>query len=86
MEAPAALVVAPDSLANLVARTQSKPEHWVATIDGGDQVRVFGYFLGRPSPDLLMDLFDDVASGKTKPLIGYGVKGKSVTISMPSPQ
>jgi hypothetical protein len=83
---PPALVVAPDELANLVALAQAHAGRWVATIDGGDQIRVFGYFTDRPSPELLTGLFNDIASGKAKPLVGYGARGKSVTISMPSAQ
>ncbi|HEY3889636.1 MAG TPA: hypothetical protein VGL73_13745 [Caulobacteraceae bacterium] len=81
-----ALVVAPDELANLVARAQSSREHWVATIAGEDQTQVFGYFTGRPSPELLTELLIGIASGKTKALIGYGFHGKTLMISAPPAQ
>ena len=81
---PEELIVAADELGNLVADAKAPTNNWVATIESPDLTRVYGYFTGRPSPEVLSKLFSDILAGAVKPLIGYGDKGKSVTISMPS--
>jgi hypothetical protein len=82
---PPALVVASDEMGNIVAKAKNQPDdNWVATTQRADLTRVYGYFNGRPSAELLSGLFMDVLTGQAKPLVGYGADGKSITISMPS--
>ena len=76
-----ALVVAPDSLGDLV--TGGGPR-WAATMAADGQTQIFGYYKGRPSPERLSALFADVLSGKAKPLAGFGGSGNSITITLPS--
>jgi len=83
---PPSLEVAPDSLADLMtdkAKTDGKGPRWTATSERDGQILIFGYFDGRPSAKTLSDLFARILKGKTKPIGGYGAKGKNLTIIWP---
>ncbi|HEY3812087.1 MAG TPA: hypothetical protein VGL66_02595 [Caulobacteraceae bacterium] len=87
---PPVMVIAADSLADLINAVEKKKSdikepdlHWSATLTTKKQVLIFGYFNDRPSPDHVVELFDQVLSGKAKALGGYSVDGKNITISMP---
>jgi hypothetical protein len=60
-----------------------KPPQWTATFDQKGQTLIFGYFSGRPSIDQMGELVAGMLSGAAKPVGGYGVKGKDITILMP---
>jgi hypothetical protein len=83
---PVTLDVSAGGLAGLIeaeSKKDDKPEQWTASLHNGDQVLIFGYFAGRPSADLVADLFARVLSGKQKPVGGYSAKGKTITIIAP---
>jgi len=70
-------------LVEAVNKQDKKPEQWTASLQQGDQTLIFGYFAGRPSPELVEDLFTRILSGKAKPVGGYSAKGKTITILTP---
>jgi hypothetical protein len=86
---PPVMVIAANSMGALLQAVDKKnagkdPElHWVATLTTHGQVLIFGYFNDRPSPDHVIELFDQVLSGKAKALGGYSVNGKNINITVP---
>jgi len=80
---PTTLTVDADPLAALVAKQAGHKPTWVARVADADQTHVYGYFTDRPPADVLAALFADMVTGKAKPLISYGAKGKSISIGMP---
>ncbi len=81
---PPTLVIAPDGLPGLANdASKTKPPRWIATLEDDDRVLIFGYFNGRPAPAAVSDLFGDILANKAKPIGGYSVKDKNVTIIMP---
>ena len=70
-------------LIDAVNKKDDKPEQWAASLQHGDQTLIFGYFAGRPSAELVIDLFARLLSGKQKAVGGYSAKGKNLTILTP---
>lgn len=87
---PVDLDVSADSLASLIdaeseakEKQDDKPLRWAATIQKRDQTLIFGYFAGRPTIDMLVDLYTNILTGKAHSVGGYSVDGKNITINMP---
>ena len=81
---PPTLAVGTDAMTNLVEGQSGGSPKWSATMADAEHTRIYGYFTGRPPPEALSALFADIASGKANPHIGFGVKGTSISIELPS--
>jgi hypothetical protein len=82
--APITVNFAGGGLAGLVTDKPGEPQQWTATYDRGGQTLIYGYFNGRPTIDQMGDLVAKMLSGNAKPVGGYSVKGKEVSIAMPA--
>jgi hypothetical protein len=82
---PPVLDITFDPLLNLVDEDKGKPaaDRWSASMRQGGKTWIYGYYEGRPSPDVVTALFADILSGKAKPLAGYGAEGNSLNITLP---
>jgi hypothetical protein len=82
--APPTLVVRPEDFVSVLAEGGGdKPVRWSATLDHDGRVLIFGYFEGRPTPEAMIALMDQIIAGAAKPVGSYGVDGKSISIGMP---
>jgi hypothetical protein len=85
MGPPPTLDLEADSLSSLIAAKVGPdgPQRWMATMRDGRQVDIYGYFEGRPPPKALIPVLTRILDGKTKPIGGYSVDGKTITVSAP---
>lgn len=87
MGPPPTLEIGFDELANAVEQGNAKgarpPERWTAETHDGGQTWIYGYFDGRPGPDVAAPFFAGVLEGKTKPVGGYSAQGSTININMP---
>ncbi|QUD88675.1 hypothetical protein [Phenylobacterium montanum] len=82
------LTVTPDTMGGLIEALGKKdgddaPPRWVAVLEAKSQSTIFGYFNGRPTPEVLAELFGRIMAGKAKPLASYDASRKNITITMP---
>lgn len=86
MGPPPTLDTAADAIGGLIADKVGPgdaPQRWVATMTEGPQVAIYGYFEGRPPPKALVPLLLRILDGKAKPIGGYSVDGKTITVNVP---
>lgn len=83
VEEPMQLMSDTNALAAIVDGENGKPERWTLSVQDGKQVWIYALYDGRPSADALAQWAADIASDKVKPVGGYKVDGKNITINMP---
>ena len=89
MGPPPVLEVARDGLGDLVqaeASGKAGPQHWTAAVTQDGRTMIFGYFEGRPSPEQLAPLMQEIVTGKATPITAYSVEGRDVNVSVPAPR
>lgn len=87
-EEPMQLMSAPDMLANLADGSGDKKKadarpRWTVSVSQGQKVWIFAIYDGRPGVEALAQFATDIAADKAKPLGGYSVNGKNITIEIP---
>jgi hypothetical protein len=88
VDEPPALMSETNPLADFVQASndtsnQPRKKRWAVTLTDGNQVWIFALYDGRPPADALGTLAFQVASDKLKPLGGYQIDGKNITINLP---
>lgn len=85
LDEPIALQAAPNPLAALFSddKAGDNPAKWYASIRTGKQTWFFAITSGRPSAESLTALLRDIIGKKARPVGGYSVDGKSITITTP---
>lgn len=68
---------------NLVEGELGHAPKWVAQMAQGDEVRIYGFFNARPTPEALATLFAAVLASKAHPLVSYNPATKQINISPP---
>jgi hypothetical protein len=82
VEAPPELVAADNSELDLVRGELNQSSEWEATIEQGGQTSIWGYFTARPRPEALAEVYQNILSGKARPLSSYSKHGNQITIGV----
>lgn len=70
-------------LTGLVDDKPGEPQQWTAAVQRENQTLLYGYFRGRPTIDQMGELVARMLSGDAKPVGGYSVKAKTISVMAP---
>jgi hypothetical protein len=85
MGPPPALETELDETGSVIAAELhgGKAERWTATVSDGKQVSIFANYERRPAAKVLAPLMLQILDGKARPIGGYSIDGKTITVNTP---